>query len=210
MGARSPEGQLCPGLHPQQRGQQVKGGDSAPLLCCSETPPGVLCPALDPSAQDRHGPVGARPEEATARIGGLEPLCCEERLRELELFSLEKRRLQGDLIVVFQYLKGVFQKVGDKRFSRGCYNRAKSNGFKLKDDRFRLEIRKKLSTIRVVKQWRRLPREVVDAPSLGNVPCQVGQGSEQPDRVEDVPAHCRGLDQLTFKASLQPNYSMIL
>ena len=99
-------------------------------------------------------------QRATKMISGMEHLCCEERLRELELFSLEKRRLQGDLIVVFQYLKGVFQKVGDKRFSRGCYNRAKSNGFKLKDDRFRLEIRKKLSTIRVVKQWRRLPREV--------------------------------------------------
>jgi len=80
MCAHSPEGQLHPGLHPQQCGQQLKGGDSAPLLRSGETPPGVLCPALEPSAQDRPGAVGADPEEATNMIQGLEHLCCEDRL----------------------------------------------------------------------------------------------------------------------------------
>jgi len=64
-------------------GQQVKGGDSATLLCSGETPPGVLYPALEPSAQGRHGPVGAEPEEATKMIRGLEYLSYKERLREL-------------------------------------------------------------------------------------------------------------------------------
>jgi len=102
--------------------------------------------------------------------------------------------------MAFQYLKGASRKEGDNLFSKACCDRTRSNGFKLKEGRFRLDIRKKFFTIRVVKHWHRLPREVVDASSLetGNIQDQVGQGSEQPGLVVDVPAHCRGagLDNL--------------
>jgi len=74
-------------------------------------------------------------------IHGTEHLFYEDRLRELELFSLEKRRLQGDLIVAFKYPEESYRK-GYRLFSRTCDNRTRGNSLKLREGRFRLDIRK--------------------------------------------------------------------
>ncbi|GAB0188513.1 hypothetical protein GRJ2_001316600 [Grus japonensis] len=100
---------------------------------------------------------------AMKMIRGLEHLLYEDRLSKLRLFSLQKRRLQGHLIAAFQYLKEAYKKAGEGLFTMAWSDRTRGNGLKLKEGRFRLDITKKLFTVR---HWNRLPSEAVEAPSL--------------------------------------------
>ena len=103
----------------------------------------------------------------------MEHLSYKGKLRDLGLFSLEKRRLQRDLRAAFQYPKRGYKKAGNRLLNRVGFYRTRGNGFKLREGRFSLDIKKKFFTIRVVRHWNRFPREVVEASSLETVKVRV-------------------------------------
>jgi len=94
---------------------------------------------------------------------GLEHLSYEERLRELGLFILKKRRLRRG---PYKYLQGGCQEDGARLCSVVPSDRTRGKGHKLKQRKLQLKMRKNFFTLRVTEPWPRLPREVVESPSL--------------------------------------------
>jgi len=99
-------------------------------------------------------------------VQGLEGMSYGELLRTLGLSSLGKRRQRVDLAALHSFLRRGGGEGGAELFLLGSSDRTHVNGSKLHQGRFRLDVREHFFTERVVKHWNRLPREVVDAPSL--------------------------------------------
>ena len=98
-------------------------------------------------------------------IKGLEHLPYEDRLSNLHLFSLEKRRLRGDLVNVYKYFKCRNQSDVANFISAVCGDRMRGNGHKLDHRKFCTNMQRNFS-VRVMEHWNRLPREVVNSPYL--------------------------------------------
>jgi len=107
---------------------------------------------------------------------------------------LEKRRLRGDLIVAFQHLKGAYKQEGIRQFTWVDSDGTRGNGIKVRQVRFRLDIRRKFFTQRVVTHWNRLPKEAVDAPSLEAFKARLDVALGSPGLVAGDPAHSRGAE----------------
>jgi hypothetical protein len=96
----------------------------------------------------------------------LKELHYEERLKQLKLFSLERRRKRGDLIEVFRQLKGLSQIEGTGLFQRSNNSHLRGHSLKLEKPRARTRQRAQYFSHRVIEGWNKLPEAVVESTTV--------------------------------------------
>uniref|UniRef100_A0A8C5QJD5 Uncharacterized protein n=1 Tax=Leptobrachium leishanense TaxID=445787 RepID=A0A8C5QJD5_9ANUR len=103
---------------------------------------------------------------ATKMVYGLKEKSYQERLNDLNMYSLEKRRDRGDMIETFKYVKGIHKVEEGSIFKRKQNSKTRGHSLRLEGQRFKSNIRKHYFTERVVDTWNRLPVEVVEAKTV--------------------------------------------
>ena len=119
------EGQQDAVLHQKGHHQQRERSHYPALLSAGQATPGVLCTVLVPSIQKGCGQAGRGPEKGHQDDQRTGKLPHKDRLGALGLFSLEKRRLRGDLITMYQFLRGSYKEDGDSLFTRSHMERTR-------------------------------------------------------------------------------------
>ncbi len=103
---------------------------------------------------------------ATRLVRGLRHVSYEERLRQLNLFSLERRRLQTDLILAFNIFKGEVDLNSSDFFLRPPRAGLRGHTYRLLQLPSRLRRRSGVFSVRAVKYWNRLLAHLVLSPSV--------------------------------------------
>jgi hypothetical protein len=106
-------------------------------------------------------------KRALRMIPELSHLSYEEKLEKLNLFSLTKRRLRGDMIETFKIFQGLDNLDSEVFFSRN-FSKTRGHSYKLYKGPFKRQLRQNFYSQRIIEPWNRLPPEVVEAPSLGS------------------------------------------
>ncbi len=103
---------------------------------------------------------------STRMVKSLMGFSYEDRLRRLNLFTIEMRLLRADLILAYNLVKGRLNVPVDEIFEAPAERNLQRHHFQLRHRRFRLARRKAAFSVRLPKHWNKLPLEVVTAPSV--------------------------------------------